>query len=246
MCIKPIQDQYTSSFCSLAEHHEQPDVCAVRAALRRTNARGEESHEKHSVIPTGREEQSDYRKKGRKGRECSRKEQKNRTRDYNASLFFTFFFPSRMHGGLGLTHGFFCPYSRVYQKSTFQNSDCKSLGRNRHPAVRAFTTAGSSGTAWTPAQCQHSATSSRAVHDTTLYSAAPCPDNAELQLSSWRQGQDTHRLLMHPRMTRKLFILTCLCLPGLSVVLHVFTVNWVQSTDFFVVLRRQVQVFVSL
>lgn len=76
MCIKPIQDQYTSSFCSLAEHHEQPDVCAVRAALRRTNARGEESHEKHSVIPTGREEQSDYRKKGRKGRECSRKEQK--------------------------------------------------------------------------------------------------------------------------------------------------------------------------
>lgn len=161
MCIKPIQDQYTSSFCSLAEHHEQPDVCAVRAALRRTNARGEESHEKHSVIPTGREEQSDYRKKGRKGRECSRKEQKNRTRDYNASLFFTFFFPSRTHGGLGLTHGFFCPYSGVYQKSSFQNS---FLGRNHHPAVRAFTTAGSSGTAWTPAQCQQGS----ARHDFVL------------------------------------------------------------------------------
>lgn len=95
-----------------------------------------------------------------------------------------FFFPSRTHGGLGLTHGFFCPYSGVYQKSSFQNSDCKSLGRNRHPAVRAFTTAGSLGTAWTPAQCQHSATSSRAAHDTTLYSAAPCPDNTEPQLSS--------------------------------------------------------------
>lgn len=123
-------------------------------------------------------------KRAGKEENAAERNKKNRTRDYNASLFFTFFFPSRMHGGLGLTHGFFCPYSRVYQKSTFQNSDCKSLGRNRHPAVRAFTTAGSSGTAWTPAQCQHSATSSRAVHDTTLYSAAPCPDNAELQLSS--------------------------------------------------------------
>lgn len=72
-----------------------------------------------------------------------------------------FFFPSRTHGGLGLTHGFFCPYSGVYQKSSFQNS---FLGRNHHPAVRAFTTAGSSGTAWTPAQCQQGS----ARHDFVL------------------------------------------------------------------------------
>lgn len=35
-------------------------------------------------------------------------------------------------------------------------------------------------------------------------------------------------------------------LPGLSIFLHVFTVNRVQGTDFLIVLRSQVQVLVSL
>jgi len=92
MCIKPILDPYRSSFCSLAEHHEQPYVHARGATLRRGNVKGERSHEKHSVTPTGRDEQSDCGKKGKKGRECSQKEQNNRTRDYNEALTFTFFF----------------------------------------------------------------------------------------------------------------------------------------------------------
>lgn len=35
-------------------------------------------------------------------------------------------------------------------------------------------------------------------------------------------------------------------LPGLSILLHMFTVNRVQGADFLIVLRSQVQVFVSL
>lgn len=82
------------------------------------------------------------------------------------------------------------------------------------------------------------------AHGTTPHT--PCPDNTELQLLSWTQGCDMHHPHMYPRKCRKLLIQTHLCLPGLSVVLHVFTVNWVQSADFLIVLRCQIQVLVSL
>lgn len=67
MCIKPRQE-----LCRA--HPAAPWNAPTGAALQEEMPRERNAWEKCPVIPTGREEQVDYRKKGKKGKECRQRE----------------------------------------------------------------------------------------------------------------------------------------------------------------------------
>lgn len=70
MCIKAGQELGRA-------HPAAPWNAPTGAAVQGEMPRDRKAWEKRPAIPTGREEQADYRKKGKKGRECRRRE-KNR------------------------------------------------------------------------------------------------------------------------------------------------------------------------